>query len=75
MNIDWQMLALNIRRHRPLTLVSLALGKDTDYLGRLSRRAVEEPKFSDGLALLDLHLDMCGLEKHLKLTGVKKNGR
>jgi hypothetical protein len=69
MNIDWQMLALNIRRHKPLKLVSETLGKDKDYLGRLSRRAVEEPKFSDGLALLDMHLDMCGLEQHKKLIG------
>lgn len=34
---------------------------------RLRDGIVKEPKFSKGLILLDLHLDVCGIEKHKDL--------
>jgi hypothetical protein len=67
MLIDWQQLALNLRAHKPLSKLSLELGKANDYLGHLSRDETREPKFSDGIALLNLHLDVCGIEKHRSL--------
>lgn len=66
-NINWQQLALNLRYHKPLWQVSLSLGLNRDYVGKFSRGEIQEPKFSDGIALLDLHLDLCGIEKHKKL--------
>lgn len=69
LKVDWSMLVLNLRRHKPLSVLSLELGKDKDYCGRLARGAVDEPKFLDGLKLLDLHLDLCGLDRHTRLVG------
>lgn len=67
LNIDWQQLALNLRNHRPLGSLSVENGWNKAYLGELARTEIREPKFSDGLVLLDLHLDMCGEEKHRRL--------
>lgn len=67
MQIDWAQLALNLRRYGSLESYSYKLGRGKGYLGQLSRGELEEPKFSDGLILLNLHLDVCGLEKHKRL--------
>jgi hypothetical protein len=61
------MAALNIQRHIPLTIASKKLGKSHDYMSQYARTKCKEPHFSDGLKWLDLHLDLCGIEKHKKL--------
>jgi hypothetical protein len=72
-NIDWQQLTLNIRQKMPLTLASKKLGYDKDYLNRFARQEVDEPRFSKGILMLNMHLDLCGIEKHKKLlTDVKQ---
>ena len=46
--INWQQLALNLRRHIPLSVASKKLGYDKDYLNRFARAEVVEPRFSKG---------------------------
>lgn len=67
MRIDWQQLALNLRAHKPLEKLSVEMGLHKGYLNHLSRSEIKEPKFSDGLMLLNLHLDLCGQEKQRQL--------
>ena len=62
--IDWQRLALNIRSHIPLVTASRKIGRHQDWLNQVARGEITEPKFMDGLNLLNLHLDLCGAEKH-----------
>lgn len=38
-----------------------------DTIKNMRDGIVKEPKFSKGLILLDLHLEVCGIEKHRKL--------
>jgi hypothetical protein len=71
-NINWQVLCLNIRQKIPLTVASKKLGYDTDYLSRFARCEVLEPRFSKGILMLDMHLDLCGIEKHKKLLTNEK---
>lgn len=65
--IDWQQLCLNLRRHGSLQQLSLKHGWNKAYLNELARFEIREPKFSDGLYLLNLHLDLCGQDKHQNL--------
>tara|TARA_B110000908_G_scaffold104878_1_gene123525 strand:+ start:1922 stop:2161 length:240 start_codon:yes stop_codon:yes gene_type:complete len=65
--INWQQLALNLRRHIPLSVASKKLGYDKDYLNRFARAEVVEPRFSKGILMLNMHLDLCGGDKHNKL--------
>ncbi len=69
MKIDWQQLANNIRWHMPLVEASEKLGRHRDWLAHVARGEIAEPKFGDGLALLNLHLDLCGKEKHRTIAG------
>ena len=66
MNIDWQQVCLNLRRHKPLTQVALEIGCDDQTLNRLARGETKEPKFMTGVQLLDLHLELCP-ERHDKI--------
>jgi len=70
MKIDWQKLAINIRSSMSLVKASESIGRHRDWLNHLARGDIEEPKFSDGLALLNIHLDLCGIEKHRKLINL-----
>ena len=67
--VDWQRLALNLRRHKPLCALSREMGKNPGYLGQLLRGEIKEPRFYDGLRLLDLHLDWCGEDSQRRLLG------
>lgn len=67
MKVDWQQLALNLRKHGALRSFSEGLNVNRDYLGQLSRNEIAEPKFSVGVALLNLHLDLCGSQKTAEL--------
>lgn len=66
--VDWHRLALNLRQAgKPLTQASRDAGLHTGYVAQLARGELVEPKFSDGLALLNLHADVCGREKTAEL--------
>jgi len=67
--IDWQRLVLDLRRHHSLKTLGNKLDVNYQTLGRLSRGDMKEPKFSDGLLLLDIHSDLCGCDatKRLKV--------
>ena len=62
--IDWQRLALDLRAARvPLAEASRAIGANPGYVAQLSRGEISEPKFSDGVALLNYHADKCGPDR------------
>lgn len=52
-NLDWQLLALKLRSVAPLSTISKRLGRNQEWLSTIARGDVAEPKFSDGIALLD----------------------
>lgn len=62
--VDWQKLALDLRMvgvsH---TKAALAIGAHKGFVAQLARGEVAEPKFSDGIALLNLHVDRCGADR------------
>jgi hypothetical protein len=67
MKIDWQKCVLNIRNeglaaHR----IAKKCGMDAVTAQRLARGEIKEPRFSQGLKLLDLHLGICP-DKHAGL--------
>jgi len=70
MTIDWQRVALNIRAKSPLVAASEKLGRHRDWLNHLARGDITEPKFMDGINLLDMHLDLCGIEKHRQVVDI-----
>lgn len=72
--IDWQQLALNLRRTGSLSSYSLKLGRYKGYVNHLALGLIKEPKFEDGIRLLDLHFDVVGGEKHKQLFTRKRNG-
>ena len=56
--IDWQLLALQLRKHcGPLGTVAKKLGKHPQWLNEVARGEILEPKFTDGLKLLDFASD------------------
>lgn len=61
--IDWQQLVLNLRRHQSLSQVGRELNMDAAMLRRLARGETSEPRLSEALQLLNLHLDLCP-ERH-----------
>ncbi len=65
--IDWQKLILNLRSAGLSTLmVSKRANMDAQTVTRFARGELKEPRFSQGLALLDLHLIACP-EKHQEI--------
>ena len=71
MKIDWQRIALNIRKSgMPLTHASIKLGRNKGWLGQIARGEIREPFFGDALRLLDVHLDLVGVERHRKVVRI-----
>ena len=68
--VNWERLALNIRAAGvPLVKASKQIGEHHGFVAQLARGEVLEPKFSQGMALLNLHVDVCGEEKTAGLLG------
>ena len=67
MKIDFQRVALNIRAEMPLAKASRRIGRCQSFLQQIARGQTTKVEFHDGLALLDLHLELCGAEKHRKI--------
>ncbi len=62
--VNWQRLALDLRgAGLPLVLAAKAIGAHPGYVAQIARGEIAEPKFSDGVALLNLHVDKLGAEK------------
>ena len=51
--LDWQLLVLKLRSVAPLSVISKRLRRNPEWLSTIARGDVMEPKFSDGIALLD----------------------
>jgi len=64
LNIDWETLCLNLRKHKPLAQIAKEIDCDEQTINRLQRGETKEPKFSTGLNLLNFHLDLVGIEAH-----------
>ena len=68
--IDWYQLIWNLLAvMKSPAKIQHATNEQINHMTikRLRDGIVKEPKFSKGLILLDLHLDVCGIEKHRKL--------
>jgi len=65
--IDWYQLIENLQwAGLGVTRAATMAGVPASHLSDIARRRVEEPPFSTGVKLLDLHLDACpGKHKEL----------
>ena len=63
MNINWQKVAINLRRYKPLAQVAKQVNSTETTLNRIARGETKEPKHMTGVKLLDLHYDKFP-EKH-----------
>lgn len=60
MNIDWSAVVNNLRREGlSAATVARKVNADPATVQRLARGEIKEPRFSQGLALLDLHYALC----------------
>ena len=66
MKINWQQVATNLRRYKPLHQVAREVGSTETTLNRIARGETKEPKYMAGVKLLDLHYDRFP-EKHLEV--------
>lgn len=57
--IDWQKVVLDIRRHHSCRTIDKLIGVHLDYTAKLARAEISEPRYSDGVKLLDLHRKLC----------------
>jgi hypothetical protein len=65
--IDWSRVILSLRsRGLSAAAISRKVNADKKTIARLANGDVAEPKFSAGVALLDLHLDVCRDRHNLK---------
>ena len=68
MKINWQRIALELRKHMPLEQASKRLGKHKLWLNQIARGEIGEPSFSDGLKLLDLACNKLGNDRLKELS-------
>lgn len=67
--VDWQQVFLNLRSaDMPANVVGRKVGMDPATLRKFQRGEIAEPRWSQGLKALDLHLVLCP-EKHKALIG------
>ena len=73
MLIDWQQIVLNLRTAGvSQTAIAKRINMDATNVRRLGNGEKEEPTFSQGMKLLDLHEALCP-EKH-NLQSLQKRG-
>lgn len=59
--VDWSRLALDLRVHGVSHVsASKRVGESKGFVAQLARGEILEPKFSQGILLLNLHVDVCG---------------
>jgi hypothetical protein len=62
--IDWTTLAQNLRAAGlPPAQVDTRIGAWRGFTAKIAAGASHEPKFSQAMKLLDLHVALCGEEK------------
>ena len=62
--VDWQKLALDLRTVGvPHAQASKAIGEHSGYVAQLARGEIAEPRFTVGVALLNMHADKCGADR------------
>jgi hypothetical protein len=72
--IDWHRVTINLRaNYAPLARVAREVGSDEKHMNRLARSEVNEPKFSVGVRLLDLHFDVMG-DRHVEASLSSQRG-
>jgi len=60
--IDWQRITLDLRQKMPCRQIDREyLGRHLDYTAKITRGEIAEPRYSDGVKLLDLHQQLCGV--------------
>ena len=65
--IDWSKVVLSLRSHGlSAAAVSRKVNADKKTIARLANGDVAEPKFSAGVALINLHYDVCQDRHNLK---------
>lgn len=60
---NWQRIALEIRKHRPLEKASRDLGWHKDKLNQIARGDQKRLAFDEGLVFLDMAYDLMGAER------------
>ena len=60
MIVDWQMLTLKLRSHKPLSQVAKDIECNYQHLNRLARGETDDPRFNTGVRLLDYYYDHIG---------------
>lgn len=64
MRLNWQQLILNIRQAGlPVSTLAKRVGMDGQTLRNYARGECKDPRWTQALALLDVHSDLCP-EKH-----------
>jgi predicted transcriptional regulator len=64
LSINWQRVVLNIRQSgMPIARLAQTVGMDDQTLRHYARGECREPRWSQALALLDVHADRCP-ERH-----------
>lgn len=59
--IDWQRITLDLRQKIPCREIDRRhLHRHLDYTAKIARGEIVEPKYSDGVKLLELHKTLCG---------------
>lgn len=73
MNIDWQRIVLNLKSAGfSCAWISRKIHINGGYLQRVANGTGTEPRFSDGMKLLDLHHDLCREKHNLEDLAVKQ---
>lgn len=68
MKVDWSRCALDLRAAgMALAAVDRRIGEWAGFTAKVANGDIKEPKFSQGIELLDLHEALCGAEKTKEL--------
>ena len=65
--IDWQLVALKLRRYKSYHTIAKQVGTSAEHLRKISRGEVKSPSFEKGVALLDLAFDLLPAEEFNRL--------
>ena len=60
MLVDWQMVCLKLRSHKPLSEVAKDVNCGYQNIRRLASGDVKDPRFNTGVRLLDYYYDHIG---------------
>jgi len=58
--IDWPKVILDLNHYMTCRAISRVIGRQMDYAARIVREDIKEPRYSDGVKILELHQKLCG---------------